>query len=288
VPLTPYPQAGVLCLTTHRLVWLAPPGSTCSACGLGLCCVAEAKPKALRLLGSRTPRLVLRLFVDAAGAAVSGAHAASRLLQRSLRLSAQDLRLAQPHSFSPSGALPLRVRRPAQLHSTLDRGAPAEELLPALQAALSRRAWAQNPPPSATEPARPAAASSPPGSAPGSGGLSAADAGVSGILRRQQAAQRVLGRSLDEAFTDLSALMEKAKEMMAFAERTRAAMLRDQGEASAELEARHTAGLVVTVPTLTRPLPPAPGMHAEPGHREPRDAADGRGAVPPAALAAAG
>lgn len=146
MPLTPYPQAGVLCLTTHRLVWLAPPGSTCSACGLGLCCVAEAKPKALRLLGSRTPRLVLRLFVDAAGAAVSGAHAASRLLQRSLRLSAQDLRLAQPHSFSPSGALPLRVRRPAQLHSTLDRGAPAEELLPALQAALSRRAWAQTPP----------------------------------------------------------------------------------------------------------------------------------------------
>ncbi len=47
----------------------------------------------------------------------------------------------------------------------------------------------------------------------------------------------MLGRSMDEAFTDLSALMEKAREMLAFAERTRAAMLRDKGnEASDELE----------------------------------------------------
>ncbi len=62
-------QGGVLCLTSHRLVWLAPPGGPQRACGLGLNCVAEVCPKQKQqLFGSRTPRLRLRVFTDARGA----------------------------------------------------------------------------------------------------------------------------------------------------------------------------------------------------------------------------
>ena len=70
----------------------------------------------------------------------------------------------------------------------------------------------------------------------GTGGFSASNAGVAGILRRHEAAQRELGQSVDEAFTDLSALMEKAREMLAFAERMRASLQRDAGDVPEELE----------------------------------------------------
>lgn len=138
------------------------------------------------------------------------------------------------------------------------RGESPEELLQGLQLALARRAWAQP------------AAASPGGSPHGSSRtqpeattgsqLRAQDVGVAGILRRQEAAQQSRGRSMEEAFTDLTALMDKAKDMLAFAERIRDAMLRDSQHANAdaasteELEVR--PGQLCTGPQcmpLTRP-----------------------------------
>jgi len=84
----------------------------------------------------------------------------------------------------------------------------------------------------------------------GTGAFSASNAGVAGILRRHEAAQRELGQSVDEAFTDLSALMEKAREMLAFAERMRASLQRDAGDVPEELEVRCLAA--ITAPTLPK------------------------------------
>lgn len=126
--------------------------------------------------------------------------------------------------------------------SSARSGAPPGELQQHLQAALSRRAWAAAAPPApalaSVVPAAAAVAAADEPATPGTSAFSAAHAGVAGILRRQEAAQRELGASVDEAFTDLEALMDKAREMMAFAERMRATMQRDLGEAAEELEAR--------------------------------------------------
>jgi hypothetical protein len=125
------------------------------------------------------------------------------------------------------------------------------EFVQQLLGALSKRAWAaaapaaSNAPPRGTAecsggaPAAQGALSSIHGGAQPAGSgtaFSASNAGVAGILRRQEAAQRELGQSVDEAFTDLSALMDKARDMLAFAERVRASAQRDSGEVSAELE----------------------------------------------------
>ena len=66
-------QGGVLCVTTHRLVWLSPPGAAQRACGLSLACVAQAVPKPRATFGSRTPRLLVTVHVDASGAVTAGA-----------------------------------------------------------------------------------------------------------------------------------------------------------------------------------------------------------------------
>ena len=103
------------------------------------------------------------------------------------------------------------------------RGAPPSELLLRLEAALAARAWVERV--AAPVALRPAA------HAPVGGSLHpAAAAGVAGILRRQEKAQQVLSQSMDEAFTDLTALMDKAREMLAFAERVRLATQRDRGD----------------------------------------------------------
>ncbi len=66
-------QDGMLCMTSHRLVWMMSPGRQQPACGLGLSCVAEVCPAPKQqLFGSRTPRLRLRVFTDAQGT-VTGA-----------------------------------------------------------------------------------------------------------------------------------------------------------------------------------------------------------------------
>ena len=71
----------MLCLTSHRLVWLPRPGGAGAACGLSLAAVAEVcPPPKQQLFGSRTPRLRLRVYADACGAVCCGAAPYVRLL----------------------------------------------------------------------------------------------------------------------------------------------------------------------------------------------------------------
>jgi hypothetical protein len=63
----------MLSLTSHRLVWQSAPAATRRALGLGLACVSELCPtQKQQLFGSRTPRLRLRVCVDASGVVCSG------------------------------------------------------------------------------------------------------------------------------------------------------------------------------------------------------------------------
>ena len=118
------------------------------------------------------------------------------------------------------------------------RGPTPAEFTEQLQAALAKRAWVALAPSVQKLHAGGAAGDRAlqQASLQGTGGFSASNAGVAGILRRHEAAQRELGQSVDEAFTDLSALMEKAREMLAFAERMRASLQRDAGDVPEELE----------------------------------------------------
>ena len=92
---------------------------------------------------------------------------------------------------------------------------------------------------------------------------------------------------MEEAFTDLTALMDKAKDMLAFAERIRDAMLRDSQTASAdaasteELEVR--LGSQRQVRGWFSRILLVVVVHAEPGHHEPGHTQGGGRPVPPAA-----
>ena len=117
------------------------------------------------------------------------------------------------------------------------RGPAPTEFMEQLQAALAKRAWIALAP--SVQPMQPGMTGDralQQASLQGTGAFSASNAGVAGILRRHEAAQRELGQSVDEAFTDLSALMDKAREMLAFAERMRASLQRDAGDVPEELE----------------------------------------------------
>ena len=151
-------------------------------------------------------------------------------------------------SYDDDGAAILRVQARCLLTKLMTRthtppcrrGVAPTELTQQLQAALSKRAWlAPAPALNSLHPGDPAREQAlQQASLQGTGAFSASNAGVAGILRRHEAAQRELGQSVDEAFTDLSALMEKAREMLAFAERMRASLQRDAGEVPEELEVR--------------------------------------------------
>ncbi|CAI5951846.1 unnamed protein product [Closterium sp. NIES-64] len=78
------------------------------------------------------------------------------------------------------------------------------------------------------------------GGAGGAGGpppvqFSTAMAGVGGILRREAEQKQATDRSLQEAFSDLNALMAKASEMVKLAERMRQKLQQQQGAASGEI-----------------------------------------------------
>ena len=109
---------------------------------------------------------------------------------------------------------------------------------------MAKRAWAAPAPPvTSLQPGGAAGGQAlQQASLQGTAAFSASNAGVAGILRRHEAAQRELGQSVDEAFTDLSALMENAREMLAYAERMRASLQRDAGEVPEELEVRWSRG----------------------------------------------
>lgn len=59
-------------MTTHRLVWLPPAGAGSRVCGLSLACVERAALKPKATFGSRTPRLIVTVNVDASGAVTAG------------------------------------------------------------------------------------------------------------------------------------------------------------------------------------------------------------------------
>ncbi|CAI5471595.1 unnamed protein product [Closterium sp. Yama58-4] len=65
--------------------------------------------------------------------------------------------------------------------------------------------------------------------------FSTAMAGVGGILRREAEQKQATDRSLQEAFSDLNALMAKASEMVKLAERMRQKLQQQQGAASGEI-----------------------------------------------------
>ena len=89
-----------------------------------------------------------------------------------------------------------------------------------LTRALGRAAWRAAPPP------RPGAVPGP--ASPASGGpapaISHRAAGVAGLMRRQEAQSMATDRDLQSAFRDMAALMDKAKDMVALADRLRAAL----------------------------------------------------------------
>ena len=288
-------QGGALCVTTHRLVWLPLPGATRRACGLSLACVTQAVPKPRATFGSRTPRLLVTVHLDANGGVTAGA---ARRILRCMDTGAPGLRhCGHSHSAgtctgAPHVCLQVRCRLPASLvaesHPMRCRGESPEELVQALQQVLARRAWAQPEQPVASSSSSPqhGGGRTPPEGTTGSQ-LRAQDVGVAGILRRQEAAQQSRGRSMEEAFTDLAALMDKAKDMLAFAERIRDAMLRDSQSASAdaasteELEVR--LGSQRQVHAWFSHMLLLAVVHAEPGHHEPGHTQGGWRPVPPAA-----
>jgi len=240
----------MLSLTSHRLVWQSSPGASRRALGLGLACVSELCPtQKQQLFGSRTPRLRLRVCVDGGGV-VCGGELGCRV--HPLRACADMRRVTGP--VSATALLSFAFRRvlcraqglTTPAHAPVRcRGVAPTEFTQQLQAALAKRAWEAPAPP--VKSLQPGAVAGEQGlqqaSLQGTGAFSASNAGVAGILRRHEAAQRELGQSVDEAFTDLSALMEKAREMLAFAERMRASLQRDAGDVPEELEVRWLRGL---------------------------------------------
>ena len=88
-----------------------------------------------------------------------------------------------------------------------------------LQSALAARDWASPPSAAARPPGAPAASAS-------AAGLSASGAGIGGLMRRKQQQQRQRGQLAEAAFSDLSALMEKAKPVVALVDRYAAAQAR--------------------------------------------------------------
>lgn len=159
------------------------------------------------------------------------------------------------------------------VHMWRHRGESPDALLQSLQQVLARKAWAQPPVPMGPPaPGQPRIDVGLPPPASSGSQLRAQDVGVAGILRRQEVAQQTRGRNMEEAFTDLRALMDKAKEMLAFAERIRDSMMResqaDDAASTEELEVRH-ALLIFGSECRIDALLHVAVVHAEPGHHQP-------------------
>lgn len=203
--------AGVVCLTSHRLIWLDQ-GSRGDhlglSCSVHLSRVTETTNVKNTMFGSRTRRL--RIACQPGGTA-----------------GASD----------EGGILTLAFRGPSP-----------DALLKCMGEALQRRAWmVDEPPPSSLVsamslglsgggggggPVRPSATST---AARGS------TAGVSGVLTRQREEAAAREKTLGEAFTDMTMLMAKAKDMVQLAEQL-ARGLQKQGSGSAEGEDGSGAG----------------------------------------------
>eukprot|EP00898_Chlorokybus_atmophyticus_P007091 jgi/Chlat1/7383/Chrsp6S07420 len=207
---------GVAHLTTHRLLWLATPKSTNNPQGGALTSLHCALPlgaladvfHARKGLGAvfYDPKLRLRVWVTQQGtASITGAKDA----------------------VGNAGiALSFRAGR-------------YDDFCQQLQEALNQKVWLNDPPPppaptstpSTSVPTDSASPSVPLGHrAPVAFGTSRA--GISGILRHEQLASAQTTRTLETAFTDLDALMTKARDLVKLADRMRAALGSQQGTSS--------------------------------------------------------
>jgi ESCRT-II complex subunit VPS36 len=189
--------AGVALVTSHRLIWLdqaRAPGTDGLSCSVHLSRVIEAAPVPLKMFGSRTRRLRLALRRGIVGPSDAG------------------------------GALVLAFR-----------GENPDAFTAAVADALAKKTWLAEPPPPSTRtgapsssslatrvpPGQPPPPTSPPPPPPPAAGRPAAfaiSAGVGGVLHRQHQEHKHRQETLGRAFTDMNALMAKAKEMVTLAE----------------------------------------------------------------------
>jgi ESCRT-II complex subunit VPS36 len=218
-------RGGIAFLTTHRLIWLDQPALPRSgrSCSLHLSRVTRASPVPLKMFGSRTKRHALRC--RASGGLGPSDEAGELVLA---------FRGEGPESFARrlDDALAARAWRdeePAPTGTVTRRGdgdgSRARNAIPSFPRARDTARLE-------TTPAGPAAAPPPPPLGPSADQrASAADAaraasatrarhaGVGGALHRQRAVGAQDERTLGRAFTDMSALMRTAGELVSLAER---------------------------------------------------------------------
>jgi len=214
-------RGGIAFLTTHRLIWLDQPAlpRPGRSCSLHLSRVTRASPVPLKMFGSRTKRHALRC--RASGGLGPSDEAGELVLA---------FRGEGPESFARrlDDALAARAWRdeePAPTGTVTRRGdgdgSRARNAIPSFPRARDT-----------AQPLNPAAAPPPPPLGPSADQrASAADAaraasatrarhaGVGGALHRQRAVGAQDERTLGRAFTDMSALMRTAGELVSLAER---------------------------------------------------------------------
>ena len=257
-PPSPALLDGVLRVTTHRLLWVdvrAAPSAGASS-SLPLAAVHRVEMRATRLWSS--PKVRVHVAMGGGG---DGSSARQRLLPaseaRSGGATAVELKLVTPAQHAVlealqaslaarvwerggSGAAVVATEGSAAsapfddgvVAAVVALGFTPEAAVAALRAVGGRDAqeaalWLLDHPEAAAAAGTPAAA---PGAAEDAAPqLTAASAGVGGLLRRQEAATAADAAAVDAAFVDLRALMAAAAEMVALARRATAATA-DGGE----------------------------------------------------------
>eukprot|EP00271_Cylindrocystis_brebissonii_P013728 TRINITY_DN3390_c0_g1_i1.p1 TRINITY_DN3390_c0_g1~~TRINITY_DN3390_c0_g1_i1.p1 ORF type:complete len:441 (+),score=109.32 TRINITY_DN3390_c0_g1_i1:784-2106(+) len=186
---------GLCFLTTHRVIWIDDANvgrAGRRAFGLPFSAVASAQQvkRSFSNLWS-SPRLRIRIHVTAAG----------EVARRGL---------AEATTGMTAATIVLVFR---------SQTAPPDPFILKFMQVLQARAWEADEPPVSAGAAKGAGPSAP------LPRFNPAMAGVGGILRKEQEQQQVTEKSLQEAFSDLNALMAKARDMVQLAERMQAKLL---------------------------------------------------------------
>ncbi|KAH7433800.1 hypothetical protein KP509_07G086800 [Ceratopteris richardii] len=191
-------KAGIIVFTNHRILWIDE--NNCRGGFLHLASVIQVYPpkKSLKKMFS-TPRINLQICLSSSGTPCPYSQAASTssmLIHIALRnsTSSVDTTFSKLTEMLETKAWHVN----AESHEHSRRGLPSQDessSLPAVQDLAG---------PSRIRPAM---------------------AGVSGILRKEQEQWEETDKNLQDAFVDLKALMSKAKEMVALAEKMRAKLM---------------------------------------------------------------
>ncbi|KAG0599933.1 hypothetical protein M758_12G189000 [Ceratodon purpureus] len=199
-------KAGILTLTTHRLLWLDEKARRAWAVPLGSIGQVFASKKGLKSMFS-APRMRFQVWTQKDGRVSpqgSGGAAGSVVLTIVFKGRTGPESFVQKFGeVLQAQAWKVNMEAP-QIRPTLDESAVAGE------AGTSSV-------PTVTVPRRPAPFK-----------MNPAMAGVSGILRKEQEQQEEVDKNMKEAFQDLNGLMGKAKEMVQLAEKMRARLLQGQ------------------------------------------------------------